>query len=296
MFATALSTVTGLFSTRFLRNSFFLAFVFVIAACVVVESGRGRLDTTLSTLDGWSTLGKLLGTIALLGVVWLFAAVLESQTRMITQCFEGYWPNSWVKTAGENRYRVELTALRNERRMSEVYWRFPLSENEVMPTRLGNILRACEVYPDDRYGAPGLLVWPRLYSLLPDAMISLIGDSRSALEFLVVLAALASTFAGGSGIYLLVIGGPIWLYLACLLGGSAIAVLAYSASLATARTYAEYVRTAYDLYRVKVIETMNLPRPADPAAELATWEAVKTLLVQNEPWTAPFSYPPPPTP
>lgn len=296
MFATALSTVTGLFSTRFLRNSFFLAFVFVIAACVVVESGRGRLDTTLSDLDSWSTLGKLLGTIALLGIVWLFAAVLESQTRRITQCFEGYWPRSWVKTAGENRYRAQLTALRDDKRMSEVYWRFPLSRNEVMPTRLGNILRACEVYPDDRYGAPGLLVWPRLYAQLPDAMIALIGDSRSALEFLLVLAALASGFAGGSGVYLLVIGGPVWLYLACVLGSSAIAVLAYSASLAAARTYAEYVRTAYDLYRSKVIETMNLPRPANLAAELATWEAVQALLVQNEPWTASFSYPPPPAP
>ena len=293
MFATALSTVTGLFSTRFLRNSFFLAFVFVVAACVVFESGRGQVGATLSTLDGWSTLGKLLGTIALLAVVWLFAAVLESQTRMITQCFEGYWPNSRVKNSRIKVYTQQLSDLGGKRLVDEIYWRFPLSRHKVMPTRLGNILRAAEVYSDDRYGAPGLLVWPRLYSLLPDAMITLIGDSRAALEFLLVLAALAATFAGASAIYLLVVAGPVWLYLICVLASSAIAVLAYTASLATARTYGEYIRTAYDLYRSKVLQIMNLPLPANAVEERTRWREVEALLVQNARLTSTFTYPAP---
>ena len=296
MIATALSTVTGLFSTRFLRNAFFLALVFVVLAAVVVESGRGELGTTLATLDGWSTLEQLLATIALLGVVWLFAAMLESQTRTITQCFEGYWPDSFLRTARKERYEQQLTELRTLDGISEVYWRFPLSKTAVMPTRLGNILRASEVYPQDRYGAPGVYVWPRLYPLLPDAVITLIGDSRAALDFLLVLAALAGAFAVGSGIYLLVVAAPIALYVACVLGGSAIAVLAYRASLATARTYAEYLRSAFDLHRLKVLEAMNLPMPADANAERSRWEEVRRLLVQNVPLPTKFEYPPPPTP
>lgn len=296
MFATALSTVTGLFSTRFLRNSFFLAFAFVVLATVVVESGRGRLGTTLSTLDGWSTLEKLLGTIALLGVVWLFAVLLESQTRTITQCFEGYWPDSFLKTAREERYKKRLRELRTSGRMPEVYWRFPLSVNAVMPTRLGNILRASEAYPQHRYGAPALYVWSRLYPLLPEGLVTLIGDSRAALEFLLVLAALAVTFAVGSAIYLLAVAAPIALYVACVLGGSAIAALAYRASLVTARTYAEYVRVAYDLHRFKVLEAMNLPLPADANAERTTWQEVRRLLVQNMRLTTKYEYPPPPPP
>jgi hypothetical protein len=295
MFATALTTVTGLFSTRFLRNSFFLAFAFVLLAAVVVESGRGRLAATLSTLDGWSTVEKLLGTIALLGTVWLFAVMLESQSRTITQWFEGYWPNSFLKTAREKRYKRQLTDLRKSARMSEVYWRFPLSGNAVMPTRLGNILRASEVYPQDRYGAPALYLWPRLYPLLPEGVVTVIGDSRAALDFLLVLAALATAFTFGSAIYLFVVAAPIALYLACVLGGSAIAALAYRASLATARTYTEYVRGAFDLHRFKVLEAMNLPLPADGKAERSTWQEVRRLLVQNVPLTTKFDYPPPPT-
>jgi hypothetical protein len=296
MFATALSTVTSLFSTRFLRNSFFLAFAFVVAVAVTVESGRGHLATTLSSVDGWSTLEKLLGTVALLAVVWLAAAVLESQTRTITQCFEGYWPDWFLTTARKQRYQDQLTALLTPAGMSEIYWRFPPSAKAVMPTRLGNILRASEIYPQARYGAPGVYVWPRLYPLLPDAVITLIGDSRAALEFLLSLSALATTFATASAIYLLAVDAPIPLYLGCVLGGSVIAALAYRASLTTARTYAEYVRGAFDLHRFKVLEGMSLPLPANAAGERRTWQEVRRLLVQNTGLTTTFEHPPPPAP
>jgi hypothetical protein len=126
--------------------------------------------------------------------------------------------------------------------------------------------------------------------------VTLIGESRAALEFLLALAALATTFAVGSGIYVLVVAAPIAFYFACVLGPSAIVALAYRASLATARTYAEYVRGTFDLHRFKVLEAVNLPLPGDASAERSTWLQVRRLLVQNVRLATKFEYPPPPTP
>jgi hypothetical protein len=52
----------------------------------------------------------------------------------------------------------------------EAYPRYPLTEDEedVLPTRLGNILLAAERYPLSRYGMDTIYFWPRLFPLLPE--------------------------------------------------------------------------------------------------------------------------------
>ena len=65
-----------------------------------------------------------------------------------------------------------------------------------MPTRLGNILRAAESYPHDRYGADAVLTWPRLFPLLPDRLTASLTAARAEIEQ-VVVAGLFSAFSDG---------------------------------------------------------------------------------------------------
>jgi hypothetical protein len=53
------------------------------------------------------------------------------------------------------------------------------SQSWAKPTALGNALRAAEVRPQVAYGLDGVVVWLRLYPLLPEAMRSLLGDAQS---------------------------------------------------------------------------------------------------------------------
>lgn len=300
MFGTVISTATGLFGQRFLRNAFFLAFAFVVLGAVVAGAGLGELRDWLATVTAWDGTSQLLAAAGLVGVVWFLAAILESQTRAITQVFEGYWygPLTWLRDARKAAHRERQGELLKGAFMAQLYPRYPLSSKRVMATRLGNILSASEEYPDARYGADALLVWPRMYPLLPEAVVALIADSRGALEFLLVLSSLAATFAAASGVYLVIVSGPVALYVACLLGGAVVAAVSYRASLAAAEQYAEVVRSAFDNHRFDVLTAMHLPLPADRPAERAQWEALKQLIVQNDSRTGTYEHPPasPPNP
>jgi hypothetical protein len=296
VFGTVISTATGLFDQRFLRNSFFLAFAFVALCAVVAGAGLGELGDWLATVTAWDVTAQLLAAVGLVGVVWFLAAILESQTRTITQVFEGYWtgPLTPLRKARENVHAKRQKPLKEGGLMAELYFRYPISSKKVMATRLGNVLSASEEYPHARYGADALLVWPRLYPLLPEAVVTLVAQSRGALEFLLVLSTLAATFALASGAYLQVVSGPVALYVACVLGGSLVAATAYRASLAAAEQYAEIVRSAFDSYRFDVLTAMHLPLPDDRARERAQWTAINMLIEQNKPIAGEYDHPEPP--
>jgi hypothetical protein len=217
MFGSVVSTVTGVLDRRFLRNSFALSLAFVVLGGVVALAGMGRLGSVAAAWPTWPGTTQVLAVVGLVAVVWLVAAVVQSQIRAITQAYEGYWggPLRRLRRYGEERHKSRLDEMLAQRRAAQIYAQYPLSRNQVKATRLGNILRASERYPYDRYGADAVLVWPRLYPLLPESVITSIAQAREALEFLLVLSALATAFGVLSGIYLLVIIAPVWLFLVC---------------------------------------------------------------------------------
>ena len=54
--------------------------------------------------------------------------------------------------------------------------------NQLMPTRLGNILRAAEQRPLERYGLDAIICWSRLWLLLPDAVKKDLQEARADLN------------------------------------------------------------------------------------------------------------------
>lgn len=294
VFGTAVSTLTGVLDQRFLRNSFALSFAFIVLCGVVALTGINRLGLAITTWQSWPGPTQVLAVVGFIALIWVVATVIQSQIRSITQVYEGYW-GGWLlplKNYGEEGHRQRLSELRLNDRAVELYVRYPGSRNQVRATRLGNILRASEMYPHDRYGADAALVWPRLYPLLPDAVVTGIGQSREALEFLLLLSSLTAAFGVLSGIYLLVVAAPFWLFLLCFWGGLAVAILAYRSSLGAALLYAEVLRSAFDLYRLDVLSSMRLPTPQNAAAERRRWTEVNRLILRNDPLPQPYQPPP----
>jgi hypothetical protein len=295
VFGSVVSTVTGVLDRRFLRNSFALSLAFIVLCGIVALAGMDRLGAAITAWQSWPGPTQLLAVAGFIAAVWVAGAVVQSQIRSITQVYEGYWsgPLGRLKRYGEERHKQRLSDLRTQGRAAAIYAQYPLSRKQVKATRLGNILRAAELYPYDRYGADAVLVWPRLYQLLPDSAITSIAQARESLEFLLVLSSLAAAFGTLSGVYLLVVTAPFWLFLLCFWGGLAIAILAYRSSLGTALLYAEVLRSTFDLYRLDVLTAMRLPAPENAADERLRWTEVNRLILRNAPLPQPYAAPPP---
>jgi hypothetical protein len=293
--AGVLAAVSGVLEQRFVRNAFFPALAFLAAGAIVGLAGRHRLA---HALDGWQKAGgptQAVVVVAGAAAAWFFAAIIDSQTRRITQLFEGYWSGPFARIAeqGKKRHQTILTGLLKAGKMSEVYQRYPLAVDDVMPTRLGNVLRASERYPFDRYGANAIIVWPRLYMVLPDSVIATSAQARASLEFQLVLAALGVLFSVLSGVYLVAITAAAWLFATAFWGGALVAVFAYQASLAAAAVYAESLRAAFDLYRLDALTHLQLPRPTNATDEHARWREFSRLVLRNDPLPQPYPQPPP---
>ncbi|WP_394621479.1 hypothetical protein JNUCC0626_20975 [Lentzea sp. JNUCC 0626] len=247
---------TGLFDRRFLLNALLPTLITlgllgaVVASTVTNPAGALK---TWTALDG--TFKVLAGTGVVVAAV-LIAAIVSGRAQSLIRCYEGLWPRYWrvLVAPGTHRHRRRARRLGFDRTTTN----YPTDPAEVMPTRLGNVLRAAESYPQDRYGADAVLTWPRLFPLLPDRLAASLTAARAEIEFQVTISALAAFFAVSSGTWLTVTGGSDRLFLLCYWGGAAVAWATYCGALAPARLYGDQVRVAFDLYRTELLDRLGV--------------------------------------
>jgi hypothetical protein len=107
-----------------------------------------------------------------------------------------------------------------------------------------------------KYEIDSVLIWPRLWLLLPESARAEVRDSRAALD------ADAGLFLWGA---MFIVWGN-WNWIAVPIG-LLVCLFSYTSMIADARTYGEIVESVFDLYRMKIYEALRLPLPATPADE-----------------------------
>ncbi len=291
MFSTVIKEVSGVLDRRFVINAFFPSLLFWSLLCIVFFVGQGTLDTAVQAWDKQNTAVKLIQSMGFIAWVTFFAGLLTSQQTAILRFYEGYWDvpliGRWLKEQGKHWHQKCLGELdlANDTDYETLYLNYPPPSRakEVMPTRLGNILKGAELYPNLRYKIDAVLIWPRLYNLFPESFMKTLIDAKSTLDFMLVISVLGGAFGLISGVYLLMLRAPWWLFLLCFWGGAGIAGLAYQGSLGSARLYAEQIRTAFDLYRYELLKQMRLELPDSLSDEKVVWAAVNQFLYRNNP-------------
>jgi hypothetical protein len=196
------------------------------------------------------------------------------------------WPPLLRRIAGNKFvqwHQARLTRLAQEHAYQTIYFSYPPPTRlaEVMPTRLGNILKSSEIYASQRYNLDPVLIWPRLYSLLPETASSALATLRSLIEFHLAVSVVAALFGVVSGVYLLLTGANPLEFLMCFWGSMFVAWIAYRSSLSSVTAYAEQVKAAIDLYRNALLIKLRIPLPESPEQELATWQEVGVFLMRN---------------
>jgi hypothetical protein len=170
---------------------------------------------------------------------------------------------------------------------------WPRDPDRSMPTALGDILRAAEDYPRARYGLEPIVLWPRLFPHLGDALRGALGAAQDQLDLMLRLATLltihgvvwgtvaALSLGYGllySAVAVLRVNGPMLDHGVAVLTRSGagllwalpalpLAYFMWRAAHQAARAYGGLFRSAFDLHRFAVYESMRWPLPDSPPAE-----------------------------
>jgi hypothetical protein len=241
------------------------------------------------------------GVLLLLGIVAV-ALLAEPLQLSLVRLLEGYWGGSVIaslaarpllKRQHRGRDREQELERKPEgsisvSRRSLAAWRlrylYPAARVELLPTRLGNVLRAAEVRAGDRYGLDAVVLWPRLYPLLPDGFTGIVDDQRGQLD---VSARFCAVFLAAAVISAALLAQHGW-WLMVPLGAVLLAVLSYRAAISAAIAYGLTLESAFDLHRFDLLAALHLPLPPDRTTERSANKKLSDFLRQGVP--ANFAY------
>jgi hypothetical protein len=148
----------------------------------------------------------------------------------------------------------------------------------MMPTRLGNALRAAEDRAGAQYGLDAIIVAPHLALIAPESHVAYLRDSREQLDLAVRLCSvsLLATVITVPAVFT----DGLWLLLA--LVPYALAYVAYRAAVSAADEFMTAVSTIIDLDRFELYRHLGLCRPQTTHHERRR-NAKLMRLIQNDP-------------
>lgn len=234
------------------------------------------LNTGWNRTWGWlSNLPPLQQGVLLFLVLMTLAcsSLLMGQLRYsILRLLEGHWPWPFGRIAEilirfkhrqNSKAEMRLVSLKtrhangqqeiDEKRVVELEMHMhyvPANPKHLLPTTLGNILRAGETAPTHKYGLDAHVCWPRLWLLLPETTRQDLSAVRNTLMVCVEL------WAWG----LLFLLWMIWSPWAILISVGWM-FFAYTLSIQAARVYADLIESTFDLYRWDLYRAARWPLP-----------------------------------
>lgn len=176
--------------------------------------------------------------------------------------------------------RAELLATYG--RLERARERRPSRADLYLPTKIGNILRAAETRPRDKYGLDSVAVWPRLWLVLPDSTKQEINSARTALD--------SAVAASVWGILFLVFTG--WTILALPIGLAVCAAAVLVWVPVRAGVFGQLVVAAFDVHRILLYQQLRWPLPVTPYDEQLRGAEVSSYLQKGSDDTAPTFTPP----
>ncbi len=279
-----------LFSRRFLI-AYWFPLLFAVLLALLSPLPLCNLGVFLQKLAEMRETAGFLSPELLIGFFFLvltfLAYLFSATTRPLVQTWEGYtWPKRmrrWKTASHRRRWEAEKQKLRERRDGEEraraqqsLYAHYPPQAEQLLPTEIGNILRAAESYGESRYGLDLPFWWSRLWNCLPKTMQEAIEESLMQiiaylnLSTLLILIALAE-IVGLLGAMLT--KALVW-DVRAFIPPAALLLLSwflYRGAVAYARIYGERIRVATDLYRFKLFEALHLPFPSTPLKEKQLW-------------------------
>lgn len=261
-----------------------------------------------SALEAWFThlVEPLQIAVLVAGLLLIAATAFAVQQFDLTvlRLFEGYWP-TWMKPLKRrllkrqrqvfNRLDQRWQALAIKRDQSgltpeeqeelvAIDWQlrqFPSQLDRLMPMQLGNVLRAAESRPGEKYGLDAVICWSRLWLVLPDGVKKELQEARSQLNTAAQIWSWGMLFSLWT----------IWAWWALPLG-LLFAWFAHRWMLEAAATYGDLLESAFDLHRLALYQSLRWPLPTHPAEEKLFGQQITEYLWRGSDRSTPTFLPP----
>ncbi|MFG6490816.1 hypothetical protein [Microbacterium sp. P03] len=264
---------------------------------------------TLGTIQAGAAAVGAVGVIIIFAVSAAVAISLQPLQFRLVQLLEGYWPAwfpLWIARVGvrlemcrRDRVSSRLQSTRRptseaaaitgrERKQAaetQLRQRFP-ADDRLLPTALGNALRAAEDSVGKRYGLESVVMWPRLFQVLPERVRAGVDDEVTQLDVSVRLA-VTWTAAGVASSFLLLRDWsslatyPLWVLVP--VGIFVLARLAYQSAVESAIAHGGDLEVAVDLYRARVIDAMRLRPTTSLQQEIDVFGELTELFQSTSP-------------
>lgn len=145
---------------------------------------------------------------------------------------------------------------------------FPARPENMMPTRLGNLLRAAENRPLAKYGLDPIICWPSFWLVLPDSAKKELQEARANLDN-------AARFWLWSVLFTV---WGIWAWWAVPAGLLSALLTYYWWVLSAAATYGDLLEATFDTHRTALYKSLRWPLPTNPVSERNTGQEVTQYL------------------
>ncbi|GAA4010288.1 hypothetical protein [Streptomyces plumbiresistens] len=173
--------------------------------------------------------------------------------------------------------RNEVLTATQQALLGERLARYPVQDDQVTPTRLGNAIRRLEEYGYDRYRLDSQVLWNELTAMAPEQARRQVDTARTSVDFFIALLyghtvlvamALCATSVDSAD-------PPVLLGTAGVL--CALCPLWYRAAVAATDEWAAAVRALVNLGRHPLAQAMGLDLPQDIAEEREMWRMVSRM-------------------
>jgi hypothetical protein len=171
----------------------------------------------------------------------------------------------------------------------DVFSTFPTKTGLILPTRLGNIIRSFEYYPDREYGMDAIVTWPRLIAKIDPAYAATIDEAKTSFDFMLNLSFLSAVSFIMQVMAGLVYGKPFasaedlssWLLRLAIT--TFLFWSFYHLSFSRAAAWGATIKGAFDLYRNDLLAQLGFNvRPATRKQESNLWDKISKQIIYGD--------------
>jgi hypothetical protein len=235
-----------------------------------------------------------IGLLALSGIA--LGVVIHPSQFAIVQFFEGYWGRSSLAQTLRSqrilRYQLLCRELDKETRDAEdklseqkkkgvnraeartpfrsrrdeayrIRETFPRAYDNMMPTRLGNVLRRAEIQAGSQYKLNALQVVPHIMLVAPQSHVDYVSDQRSQLDLAVRMTFMSALSTATAILFLW--HCHFWIFIALI--PYMFAYISYRGSIIAARHYGASLDILINIDRFELYKRLNVRFPEGTAEE-----------------------------